>query len=987
MPGIAEQATRNLTDGASVLDLVNLARPCGTSRFHGARLAGTLPDTANIVRESSKAGLPAAANPSRPELTRLSKFGAHGKAAPYEMPLTAAASSAFLRLVPGASPQETANRGWAPTKAAIREAALLGATSLQALPKLAQFTQQNPTNLLRGYGTTNAGGTPVAEAASVVALAQVEKADPQTSSNTVRTSWKLASQGARPTGAAATASPRGPSQLDPLGPVNLICCGRPPPARVPAASLPEMEKFTPQQLSNAGRPLGKLLPRDESLCSAPASPAKPGQLSLELQEAEVQECGNVSGNSLRVSSEAMFSYTTALDKQSSGMCSFGLQRDFLDQCHRRSSSATYADTQPSEHGQYRSIACDTGHTEGVGDDGSLKSSSGHYEYPQGLANSAWTSTKAAASGLRLAKSTSAASIKAMDRLDCQATSSSAWAFGAAKAVAVTSMDVPAGLRCEAQRKAGQFHPQALSNTGWGHATLSVLGRAATACITDAAPLRASIPDAQHLANTGRAHRTPGIADEAAMQAIPVCVLRKAAGPHAQNSTNSVWSYGTAVAMEEAPAESTAGATSRQASSSIPLELTNLAAVEFQSFNAAILAWSFAKLVHQGRPLTQSTRQPGLSLVTDYSSQELSNTIRPFATLGIRGEPVAGATAGAAIPKIGTFSPQHLTNTGWRLSEIFAWSEASTTAAARATGQRLSSMRFGDGHTMFWALERGLDFTSLWLEFDSWVAGRPATDVLDLGIMLPGCEALRDAHREQRVWQLICSLSTLRRDVQEIVSGVTGNARNPLAYIDKQSVGIDFLGAQVARHGGHAQHKLAMLVQHVEAVLSRGPRVADDVLEAIVEFSMKKFNYWLKVAADVKGTLLNYALDHAKAAQGRVRMELGAYAWDLAWRVLSLEVDPLHVCIARHMLNLGERSGLAEVRTGQVRDLLPKVVDDFGQLSVGLVFMDHRGTRFHEELRLFEREAMLLGTRGAVFLWEALAWGCGLCPNLEVKAAS
>ncbi|CAE8593250.1 unnamed protein product [Polarella glacialis] len=306
------------------------------------------------------------------------------------------------------------------------------------------------------------------------------------------------------------------------------------------------------------------------------------------------------------------------------------------------------------------------------------------------------------------------------------------------------------------------------------------------------------------------------------------------------------------------------------------------------------------------------------------------------------------------------------------------------------------MRFGDGHTMFWALERGLDFTSLWLEFDSWVAGRPATDVLDLGIMLPGCEALRDAHREQRVWQLICSLSTLRRDVQEIVSGVTGNARNPLAYIDKQSVGIDFLGAQVARHGGHAQHKLAMLVQHVEAVLSRGPRVADDVLEAIVEFSMKKFNYWLKVAADVKGTLLNYALDHAKAAQGRVRMELGAYVGysglrlsgavraervrPEAWRVLSLEVDPLHVCIARHMLNLGERSGLAEVRTGQVRDLLPKVVDDFGQLSVGLVFMDHRGTRFHEELRLFEREAMLctqadiicdnvLHPGAPVFLWE------------------
>merc|ERR1711879_518467 len=149
-----------------------------------------------------------------------------------------------------------------------------------------------------------------------------------------------------------------------------------------------------------------------------------------------------------------------------------------------------------------------------------------------------------------------------------------------------------------------------------------------------------------------------------------------------------------------------------------------------------------------------------------------------------------------------------------------------------------------------------------------------------------------------------------------------------------------------------------------------------VLEEVVEFSLKKFNYWLKVAADVKATLINHILEHAGKSAYRVRAELGAFVGfsglrlsgavlrsqeELglqSWRVMSLEVEPLHVCVARYVLNLGERSCVAEVRTGQARDLISRICDDIGQSSLGLVFMDHRGTRFHEELSLFERHVMM-----------------------------
>ena len=44
-----------------------------------------------------------------------------------------------------------------------------------------------------------------------------------------------------------------------------------------------------------------------------------------------------------------------------------------------------------------------------------------------------------------------------------------------------------------------------------------------------------------------------------------------------------------------------------------------------------------------------------------------------------------------------------------------------------------------------------------------------------------------------------------------------------------------------------------------------------------------------------------------------------------------QVDPLHVCVARHLLNLGRRAHLAEVCSGQARG---RFMRDFGYVSRG-----------------------------------------------------
>lgn len=71
------------------------------------------------------------------------------------------------------------------------------------------------------------------------------------------------------------------------------------------------------------------------------------------------------------------------------------------------------------------------------------------------------------------------------------------------------------------------------------------------------------------------------------------------------------------------------------------------------------------------------------------------------------------------------------------------------------------------------------------------------------------------------------------------------------------------------------------------------------------------------------------------------------------RVVTMEIDPIHACITRHMLDLGRLSHVAECWIGQVKDLLPRVLEESGHFTVNMVFMDQRGTTFHDDLAQLE----------------------------------
>ncbi|CAE7677017.1 COMT, partial [Symbiodinium microadriaticum] len=164
-----------------------------------------------------------------------------------------------------------------------------------------------------------------------------------------------------------------------------------------------------------------------------------------------------------------------------------------------------------------------------------------------------------------------------------------------------------------------------------------------------------------------------------------------------------------------------------------------------------------------------------------------------------------------------------------------------------------------------------------------------------------------------------------------------------------------------------------LCRHVFASASMD---AKSVCEAMEDFGhrLSQQGLWLKLAAGAKGDLLVSALSHAPA--GPV-LEIGSYCGYSAIRlalsgrgVVTLETDPIHAVIARNMVMMAGLDHRVDVRIGHSKDVLPRLGKFEGDQKFAFVFMDQKGSRFHEDLRLLADRDLLCD--GAVVVADGAA---------------
>mmetsp|Transcript_6158 Transcript_6158/g.13974 ORF Transcript_6158/g.13974 Transcript_6158/m.13974 type:complete len:404 (-) Transcript_6158:44-1255(-) len=184
-------------------------------------------------------------------------------------------------------------------------------------------------------------------------------------------------------------------------------------------------------------------------------------------------------------------------------------------------------------------------------------------------------------------------------------------------------------------------------------------------------------------------------------------------------------------------------------------------------------------------------------------------------------------------------------------------------------------------------------------------------------------------------------------------------------------------------------KLGQLLDQVEAALpSDGNCSPEGFLFAVEAFALGP-GRWLKIAGGAKASVLEKALISRCWNPAEVAFECGTFVGystvrlakrfsDVAhWRnatpqdggggvhsaaghhaIVTVEVSPVQACVARHFIDLTGLTVAAEVWVGQVRDVTPRLLEEFGERGIGLLFLDHKGQVFHRDLEQCERLGLL-----------------------------
>lgn len=249
----------------------------------------------------------------------------------------------------------------------------------------------------------------------------------------------------------------------------------------------------------------------------------------------------------------------------------------------------------------------------------------------------------------------------------------------------------------------------------------------------------------------------------------------------------------------------------------------------------------------------------------------------------------------------------------------------------------------------------------------------------------------------------------RANVQtEIIDSLAAAATSPAAtrtigFDLKSAVNIQkFLLRQIGPRGRRVQggardgpySKELRLMEHVLDTAKAGhPTSACQAIEYYGEGVLGKTSQWLKVAAGGKMEILRAAT--RGGAPGRGVLEIGTYmgyssmrmaSYLPGVRVISLEVDPVHVVVARNVVAVCGQSARIDIWTGHSKDLLSRLPIRYGgNLTMACVFMDQKGSRYTEDLDGLEREGLttvgslviadnVLKPGAPLFLWRTMKTG-------------
>eukprot|EP00927_Polykrikos_kofoidii_P041062 TRINITY_DN34993_c0_g1_i1.p1 TRINITY_DN34993_c0_g1~~TRINITY_DN34993_c0_g1_i1.p1 ORF type:complete len:1124 (+),score=191.28 TRINITY_DN34993_c0_g1_i1:97-3372(+) len=480
-----------------------------------------------------------------------------------------------------------------------------------------------------------------------------------------------------------------------------------------------------------------------------------------------------------------------------------------------------------------------------------------------------------------------------------------------------------------------------------------------------------------------------------------------------------------------------------------------AVANFNPQDLSNTTWGLSKVAYIHQIAMDTLAEGGIARRDEFKAIHFSNFFYSFAMLRLRGpDGFLTTMADTAVKKISTFDSGNLAIAVWALAQLRerhqlideALTIARQPAMCTLLGSRALSMLF----LACFRLGRVADIDSL---FDAARSCKLSIGASGFSAVMMTGEQHYDAARERRLAQAMADEAdddrmravignaaairlmkrqrpdeaiSLLRDLRasgprrwsavsskllarlELARSSGGASASAVPSSDEEREtwqrpvvsGIHPIAATRQNEGPHAYTREFMTLQ---AVLCGAPAGDVDACMAAVEQFAESRSLWLKITAWEKSVVVHEA---AKLARPKVAVEIGAYvgysAMNIAralrpfgGRVASIEVDPVHVTIVRNMVEHAGLTDNVDVWTGYCYDVIPHLLEAYGPRSIGMVFMDQKGTRFHTDLKLMEELDLLddgaliladnvLKPGAPLYIWHLLHGPYSHCTAISVR---
>eukprot|EP00930_Biecheleria_cincta_P019780 TRINITY_DN15019_c0_g2_i1.p1 TRINITY_DN15019_c0_g2~~TRINITY_DN15019_c0_g2_i1.p1 ORF type:complete len:1049 (-),score=159.63 TRINITY_DN15019_c0_g2_i1:226-3372(-) len=549
------------------------------------------------------------------------------------------------------------------------------------------------------------------------------------------------------------------------------------------------------------------------------------------------------------------------------------------------------------------------------------------------------------------------------------------------------------LCCCVQDRIHEFKPQEMANAIWALATAFFKHETTVLCLCSRVTKTLDQFSCQSTANFVWAYAKLGYSDAPVIEAILKACLVKLDRFSEQDLSTTIWSFSTMLHRDDLFLERWMDAL-----------WVKLREQPVKPQHASNMMWSLASVTFYDSTCYSALAQSAVQAISAFSPQDLACCIWACATVVHRDHFLADSVAREALHKLPQFDQQSIGNASWGLAylntsvhEVYEvlWQTLANSTCLEQCNEKVVAMVVraflrGGRPELAWELFRrmlqleldpGISALGVWLHDGRHQQPRAVRELEALAVLirhrpcrqlqvaLLNAAALRLEELEQPVEALTLARQLL---AQGAGNAITRSLAERLAQEDscaaeQQLPSVHWPMPTCMR--GHAccdYDKQCKLLQHVLATAPQGD--PDAIIDAIERFSVDG-NGWLKIAGGGKGVVLDELVQKVAPQPVKLVLEFGCFVGysstrmarllrPKGGRVTTVEVDPVHACIARNTLELAGLANTVTICIGYSEDVIPHLRETCKGMPAEAVFFDQRGTRFHIDLQMLEAEGLL-----------------------------